>query len=119
MENVVSVQEQPTGLEDVVRSVRALARSSRNVAESAVAVAERELAMAISISERLRDSVVTAQTLEEARKQPLPARLRQDAHRALDVMADATAVAQLALLRFVEGFVDERRPSLTDSGEKL
>lgn len=118
MENATVSQEKPTGLEDVVRSVRALARSTRGVTESAVAVAERELAMAIAISEQLRDRIISAKALEEARQQNLSSRFRQDAHRALDLMADAVAVAQLTAIRFFENLVDERRPPLEAPTEK-
>lgn len=106
-------EENRTGLEDVVRSVRALARSTRTIAEATGHVAERELAMAISISEQLRDSVMSAQTLERARKEELPAKLRQDAHRVVDLFADLGAVAFVTGVRFVEAFVDEPRKPIT------
>lgn len=105
--------ESPTGLEDVVRSVRALARMTRDLSESAASVAERELAMAIGISERLRDGIVSADALRRARAEELPARLRADAHRVLDLFADAGAVAYRFGIDFVEGLTDERRPKLT------
>ena len=105
-------EEKRTGLEDVVRSVRALARSSRKVAEAAAHVAERELAMAITISERLRDSVVSAETLRHARAEELPAKMRDNAHRVVDLVADIGAVAFSTAIRFVEGFVDEPRKAI-------
>ena len=110
----VKLVEDPTGLEDVVRSVRGLARMTRGLAESAGGVAERELAMAITISERLRDSVVSTDTLRRARGEELPARLRQDAHRALDLFADAATVAYRTGIDFLEALTDERRPKLAE-----
>ena len=105
--------EIPTGLEDVIRSVRNLARTTRNLGESTAKVAERELAMAIKISASLRDQMVSAEMLAAARKEELPGRLRSDAHQAVDLIADAGAVAFLVVTRFVEGFVDQRRPPIT------
>lgn len=103
-------EETPTGLEDVIRSVRALARTTRNLTEGAGHVVERELAMAITISEQLRDNLLTKEVLERARAEKLPAKLRQDTHRMVDLFADVTAVAFTTAVRFVENFVDERRP---------
>lgn len=106
-------REQPTGLEDVIRSVRALARTTRGMGEAAADIMERELAMAITISERIRDQVVSAEALKQAREEPLPARLRDDAHRAVDLFADAASVIYVNTIRFFEGLTDERRPALT------
>ncbi|MDO8706681.1 MAG: hypothetical protein Q7J84_17225 [Sulfuricaulis sp.] len=103
-------EETPTGLEDVIRSVRALARTTRSLTEEAGHVAERELAMAITISEQLRDNVLNKEGLERARAEKLPAKLRQDAHRMVDLFADVAAVAFATTVRFVENFTDERRP---------
>jgi hypothetical protein len=107
-----AVREDAAGLEDVVRSVRTLARMSRGLAESAALVAERELAMAIDISEKLRDSVISAEALRRARAEDLPARLRQDAHRALDLVADIGAIAYTSAISFVESFADRPRANL-------
>jgi hypothetical protein len=106
------VNEPATGLEDVVRSVRALARSTRTLAERSGSVLERELAMAITLAERIRNDVVSPQMLEEARKSELPAQFRQDAHRAVDLAFDVGAVLYVSTIKFVEGLVDERRPAL-------
>ena len=107
-----ALRDNAAGLEDVVRSVRELARMSRGLAESTANVAERELAMAIDISEKLRDSIVSAEALRRARAEDLPARLRQDAHRALDLVADVGAIAYTSAISFVESFVDRPRPKL-------
>lgn len=105
-------QDEAAGIEDVFRSVRVLARQTRGLAESAASVAERELAMAISIAEQLRDSVISPETLERARREELPARLRQDAHRTLDLVADAASVAYVTVLGFAESFIDDPRPPI-------
>lgn len=112
------LEEKPTGLEDVTRSVRALARATRSVGESAADVIERELAMAINISEQIRDRVISPDMLAEARSEGLPARLREDAHRALDLVADVGSIAYTSLLEFLERFTDERRPALASAANR-
>jgi len=106
--------QKPTGLEDVVRSVRSLARATRNLGTASADVVERELAMAINISEQLRNEVISAETLEDARKQSLPSRLRKDAHDTVNLVADVGSVLFLVASRFVENFVDQRRPELPE-----
>ena len=106
------VTEKPTGLEDVTRSVRAVLRATRSVGEASADVLERELAMAINISEQIRDNVVSEKMLKEARTEGLPARLREDAHRALDLVADTGAIFYNSALAFLEKFADERRQPL-------
>ncbi len=68
--------------------------------------------MAISISEKIRDNVFSEKMLKEARTEGLPARLRSDAHRALDLAADAGAIVYNNALTFLENFADERRAPL-------
>jgi hypothetical protein len=104
--------EASTGVEDVVRSVRELTRSTRGLGTDIVGVVERELAMAIDISERLRDEVISRETLKRARDMELHGRFKRDAHRAIDLVADTGAVTLLIALDFIERFVDERRPAL-------
>ena len=72
------IKEQPTGLEDVTRSVRAVVRATRTVGEASADVLERELAMAISISEQIRDNVISEKMLKKTRTDGLPARLRTE-----------------------------------------
>ncbi len=100
------------GLEDVTRSVRALLRSGRSLGTSTLEVAERELAMAISISESIRDDIVTREALERARHQGVMARLRQDGHSVVDLVMDASTIAVYGGLDFLENFADRRRPPL-------
>lgn len=100
---------QKTGLEDVVRSVRALARQTRGLAEGAAGVAERELAMGLSVAEQLRDALITKEALAQSRSMELIARLRLDAHRALDLAMDAAATTYVFGVKFVEAVVDRPR----------
>lgn len=104
--------EDPSGVEDVTRSVRALARRSRELGESLADVAERELAMAIRVSARLRDETISDEKLEQARTSRLGSKLRQDAHDFVDVVADVGSVLAITALDFFESFTDERRPAL-------
>lgn len=100
---------QKTGLEDVVRSVRALARQARGLAEGVAGVAERELAMALSVAEQLRDKVLAKEALDESRSMELISRLRLDAHRAVDLAMDTAATAYVFGVQLVEAFVDKPR----------
>jgi hypothetical protein len=106
---------QRAGLEDVLLSVRRLARQTRGLGEEFAGVAERELAMAIGIAEQLRDSVIAKDALEEARKFELMARLRQDVHRAVDLAMDAASAAYVFGTKFVETLIDAPRASISAS----
>ncbi len=109
------VKEEPTGLEDVTRSLRALLRTTRGLGVATTEVIERELAMAIRISEQMRDKVVSPEALREARRHGLIASFRSDAHHAVDLAADAGGVLFNSLLGFLENFADQRRPPLHSS----
>jgi hypothetical protein len=105
-----------TGLEDVVRSLRDLTRTSRSVAVTGTEVMERELAMAITISEQIRDDVISKSALEEMRdSSTIAGRLREDAHRAVDLVADAATLAARSGVRFAELFADTPRPALASA----
>lgn len=110
-----NIKERVTGIEDIVRSVRASGRTARILGEDLASILERELAMAINISERLRDEIVSENALAEARKEPLPARLREDAHRLVDLTADAGSLLYVNAIKFFENLTDERRPLLTNN----
>ena len=101
-----------TGLEDVIVAVRNLARQTRGLAEDAGGVLERELAMALSVAESLRDKVVSAKALEQARAHPLLSRVRVDAHRAVDLGMDALSTGYVFGVELVETVVDKPRPAL-------
>lgn len=102
-----------TGLEDVLVAVRNLARQTRGLAEDSVGVLERELAMALSVAEALRDKLVSAKALEQARAHPLLSRVRTDAHRAVDLGMDALSTGYVFGVELVETVVDRPRPALT------
>jgi len=107
----------PTGLEDVTRAVRGLLRTTRDLGESTVDVAERELAMAIEVSAQIRDSTLSEKALERARTEGVTARLRQDAHQAVDIAADLGSILYTSGLDFLERFADIQRPPLpSDKG---
>jgi hypothetical protein len=119
MENASLIIEKPAGLEDVIRSVRILTRNTRQLGESTASVLERELAMAISISEHLRDGTFSKETLKKARNEPLPAALRRDVHRSVDLVADMASVAYTILIGLVEAFVDQPRPPLISASASV
>lgn len=98
-----------SGLEDVVRSARAIARTARNLGEDSANLVERELAMAINISNQLVEDFTTKEALEEARKQPLASKLRRDAHDTVNLMADVGSMLFLTATRFLENFADQPR----------
>jgi len=105
MANNVDAQTRAT-LEELSRSLRNLVRSGRTVADASANVIERELAMAIRISEALRDDIFSQELLDRARKEPLPVRFREDLHRAVDLGADLGAVAYVTSIRFIDSFAD-------------
>ena len=100
------------GLEDVLRSARQLARETRGLAESTAGVLERELAMALTVAESLRDRLISPEALKESRAHPLMSRLRTDAHRAVDLSMDALATSYVFGVDLVENFVDRPRPAI-------
>jgi hypothetical protein len=114
-------QSPAAGLDDVTRSVRTLARSSRDLLTDAGGVLERELAMAVAVSERLRDEAVSEERLKDARSVRVQSGLRDSAHRVIDLVADAFGVATVTAVRFGESMVDQprtRERELDDSGDR-
>ena len=105
MANNVDEQTRAT-VEELSRSLRALVQTGRTVSDAAANVLERELAMVIRISEALRDDIFSRELLEKARKEPIPARFREDLHRGADLVADLAAIAQFTTTRFIESFAD-------------
>ncbi|HNU11572.1 MAG TPA: hypothetical protein PKJ45_09445 [Rubrivivax sp.] len=110
--NTPTRADERTGLEDVLRAARQLARETRGLAESTAGVLERELAMALAVAESVRDRVVSPQALEQSRAHPLIARLRTDAHRAVELGMDAIATSYVFGVDLVENFVDRQRPAI-------
>lgn len=98
---------------EVVQSLRRVTRTSQQLMLGANEVLERELAMAVSISEGIRDHTITEGALSEARAGRLHARLRGDAHRIVDLAADIAGVATGAAISFISQFAGQERPSLT------
>ena len=94
-------------------TLRKLDRTSRDLGESTFDVAERELAMAIQVSAQIRDSTLSEKALERARTEGVTARLRQDAHQAVDIAADLGSILYTSGLDFLERFADDRRPPLS------
>jgi len=112
------VEESLTGIEDVARSLRQLARSTSDLGGAAADVLERELAMAIKISQQVRDRSISPEMLKRVRSEGLPARLRKDAHDVVDLVADLTSVVAVSAFDLLNDFVDERRPALPNRPTK-
>ena len=93
-------------VEQLSRSVATLLKTGRTVVNASANVVERELAMVIRISEALRDETISRETLERARKEPIPAQFREDLHKAVDLMVDVAAVAGFMAFRFVDSLAD-------------
>ena len=106
------------GLQDVTRSVRVLARRSRDLLTDAGEVLERELLMAVSVSERLRDEAISEELLADARALRLHSGLRDTAHRTIDLVADAVGVAAVTAVRFGESLADQPRAALPEEAER-
>lgn len=100
------------GLEDVIRSVRVLARNARTLVEDAGGVAERELAMLLTVAEDTRDRLASKEALELGRAHPLFGALRADAHRAVDLGFDVAATGYVVVRDAFEGFLDQPRPAI-------
>lgn len=100
-----------SGVDDVARTMGSLIQSSVHLAETTADVMERELALAIRLSQRVRDQVLSEELLATARKQPIPARFRQDAHDIVDLVADIGAVVFQASLNFVDGLTGTTPPA--------
>lgn len=101
---------QAKGVDDVAQAVRTLARSSRDLVADAGDILERELAMVVSVSERLRDQAMSEELLAEARNLRFQAGVRDSAHRVVDLVADAVGVATISVIRYGEAMVDDPRP---------
>lgn len=102
-----------TGLEDITRSLRALLRTGRVLGEGSLDLVEREVALAIQLSEDIRDQTIDKARLDEARADKLMSTLRRDTHRAVDLFADATSLIYVNGRRFLEAFADSRREPLS------
>jgi hypothetical protein len=104
-----------TGIDDLAQSLRSLTRSGRALLTDGGNIVERELAMAITISERLRGDIFSENVLEDVRSRPFNARLRADAHRAVELVADVGGVLVTGAAQFARQIAEERRPPLRGS----
>ncbi|HEY0549024.1 MAG TPA: hypothetical protein VGF13_05445 [Verrucomicrobiae bacterium] len=103
------------GLEDVMRSVRVLARQARELVGEAGGVAEREIAMVLTVTEDVRDRVLSEEALKRGREQALLKNLRRDAHRAVDIAFDTAAVVFVFGADIVDKVLDRPRVSVGNS----
>ena len=97
----------PTGFEEVARSVRALAAESKVIVESAGGVAEKELARLLAAAEKSRDGLLQRGALDPVRDREPFKSLKQDAHRAVDLGFDAFATLYKFATETLERFVDQ------------
>jgi hypothetical protein len=97
------------GVEDVMRSVRVLARQARELVEQTGGVAERELAMLLTVAEDARDRLLSEESLRKSRAHGLFKPLRADAHRAVDLGFDAVVTVYCFAVETVENFLDQPR----------
>jgi DNA-directed RNA polymerase subunit K/omega len=105
------LQKDEAGLDDVMRSVRVLARRARQLVEDAGEVAEREVAMVLTATEEVRDRVISKEALGKARQQTPLRGLRQDTQRAVDLAFDAAAMVYVFGVEIVERVLERRRSS--------
>lgn len=105
------------GADNITRSLGSLVNSSFRLAETGADVIERELAMVIRLSQQVRDEVISAELLATARKQPIPARFRQDAHAVVDLVGDVGAVLFQSSINFIDGLTGRTpvQPALSES----
>ena len=99
----------PGSFDDVSNSLKVVIRSTRNLGENTVDFVGRELAMAVKLSEQLRDEIFSHELLEEARANPVAASYRATAHRAVDVIADVGSVGYVLVLRAADSLAGKRR----------
>jgi hypothetical protein len=94
--------------DEVSRSLKAVVRSSQHLGENTLEFVSRELAMAVKLSEQIRDEVFSAELLEEARQNSVAASFRASAHRAVDVAADVGSVAYVLALHAAGALAGKR-----------
>ena len=104
-------------IDDILRALRSVGRSSGAVVNASGNALALELDMAIRLSEQIRDSVINPATLAELRQQELHERIRTDAHRFVDIIADFGGVAVLQVVHFADSFLGSRNVAPTEAGE--
>lgn len=99
--------------DDVSRSLKAVIRSSRNLGENSIDFVAREVAMAVRLSEQVRDEIFSAGLLDESRKSPVPASFRGSAHRAVDVVADIGSIGWVLAMRVADSIAGKLENAAT------
>jgi hypothetical protein len=114
-DNVMTEQQRKdaAGLADIMHSVGVLARHAREFVEKAGGVVQSELATVLTITEDVRDRMVSKEALQRAREQPLLRDLRKDAHRGVDIAFDAAATVYVFGVEIVERILERPRLSGT------
>jgi predicted flap endonuclease-1-like 5' DNA nuclease len=129
-EREVRRQREQRAPDDLRAAVAELFAAGRDVGMLSLQTAEQQLDAAIRLSERLRDDLVgTARRQGPQREEDLLGRLRRDAHRVVDVVADfgdhlwgvATSkgsqeTALASSVRTVEGIGERYAARLADAG---
>jgi hypothetical protein len=98
------------GIDDILASLQSVTRGGGRVAVTGGSLVEREINMAISLSEDIRDSLFSAEALAAARAQPLNKRLRTDGHRLVDLLVDVGGVTVHGALNAADSFFAQRPP---------
>jgi hypothetical protein len=104
-----NVRSDRAGIEDVIRATGALAEQLRDVTQSAGGVAEREAAMLATIAEDLRDRVIAAERLQQARNDDVLGGLRRSAHRGVNLAFDVAGTLLTAASDAVGAFANAPR----------
>ena len=100
-------------IDDMLKALRSVGRGSGEVIHASGNALERELDMPVRLSGQIRESVISPTALAEARKQKFNARMRADAHRLVDLVADFSGVAVLQVVHFADGFLGPRGTAAT------
>jgi hypothetical protein len=104
------------GLDDLLASLQAVTRGGGRLAVSGGNVVEREINMAVTLSDEIRNSVFSAEALKDARAHPLNGRLRKDGYHLVDLLADVAGVTVHGAIRAADRFFAQR-PRLADPAE--
>jgi hypothetical protein len=106
------------GIDDILASLHSVTRAGGRVVVTGGSLLEREINMAIRLSEDVRDSLFSAEALEEARARPLNHRLRSDGYRLVDLLADVGGVTVHGAIRVADTFFAQR-PPITEGAQAV
>ena len=98
------------GLDDILASLQAVTRGGGRLAVTGGNLLEREFNMAVSLSEEVRDSVISREALESVRAQPINRRLRDEGHRFVDLLTDVGGVLVHGTVNAFDAFFTQRPP---------